>query len=235
MGLDAVELVMEVEETFGFSIPDEDVADLATVGKLFDYILEYRFAGRQAGVCLSSVAFYKVRGALVSVCKVNRRDVRPTSGLANIMPVHRRRLWADLHEVLGMRLPELVRPTWVTAMATVIGGALVVAAMATVITRAGASIPVAIFFASALIGLIAFLFFQATKPLAVMFGPEFATVGGLAETVLQKNYGVISDECQRANAEEIWKTLRKLIAEQLGVPLDAVTREANFVKDLGVG
>ena len=36
--LDVVELVMSVEDEFGFSIPDEDAAELVTVGKLVEYI-----------------------------------------------------------------------------------------------------------------------------------------------------------------------------------------------------
>ena len=36
--LDVVELIMSVEDEFGFSIPDEDAAELVTVGKLVEYI-----------------------------------------------------------------------------------------------------------------------------------------------------------------------------------------------------
>ncbi len=40
MGLDAVELVMAIEEEFDISIPDEEAANLDTVGKLYRYILD---------------------------------------------------------------------------------------------------------------------------------------------------------------------------------------------------
>lgn len=36
--LDVVELIMSVEDEFGLSIPDEDAAELTTVGKLIEYI-----------------------------------------------------------------------------------------------------------------------------------------------------------------------------------------------------
>lgn len=36
--LDVVELIMSVEDDFGVAIPDEDAADLVTVGKIIDYI-----------------------------------------------------------------------------------------------------------------------------------------------------------------------------------------------------
>ena len=36
--LDVVELIMSLEDDFGVSIPDEDVAELYTVGRIVDYL-----------------------------------------------------------------------------------------------------------------------------------------------------------------------------------------------------
>jgi len=36
--LDVVELLMAIEETFGVSVPDEDVSGLKTVGDIADYV-----------------------------------------------------------------------------------------------------------------------------------------------------------------------------------------------------
>lgn len=36
--LDTVELVMALEEEFGFEIPDEDAEHIQTVGKLLEYV-----------------------------------------------------------------------------------------------------------------------------------------------------------------------------------------------------
>jgi hypothetical protein len=126
---------------------------------------------------------------------------------------------------MGLRLPDLVRPRWVTAMATVVGCALSIGITAFLMAT------VAFFVMCA----VAYLIYQGTKPLAVAFRPEFATVGGLTKSILRRNYGAISDECQRANAEDVWRTLRTLIAEHLGVHEDNVTKAASFVKDLNVG
>jgi hypothetical protein len=41
MGLDIVELVMETEKTFRFTIPDEDACKLATVGELYTYVRDH--------------------------------------------------------------------------------------------------------------------------------------------------------------------------------------------------
>jgi hypothetical protein len=41
MGLDVVQLVMNVEERYGFTIPDSDAREMRSVGDLHTYILEH--------------------------------------------------------------------------------------------------------------------------------------------------------------------------------------------------
>lgn len=62
MGLDTVELVIEVEESFGISIGDEDAPGIVTVGDLFEYVLER--VGSRPTLCLTSLAFYRLRRAI---------------------------------------------------------------------------------------------------------------------------------------------------------------------------
>jgi acyl carrier protein len=231
MGLDSVELLMEVEDAFGFSIPDEDAAGMDTVGKLYDYILAHRVEGKQEG-CLTSVAFYRLRRVLTSICGLARRDVHPSIETAKVIPAMRRRRWSQLQASMGLRLPALRRPAWVTATATILGCALVVAAAVFLAARGGTTAIVLL--GACVIVAVPWLLYQVTLPLAVVIPTECATVGGLAKAILQKNYGAISDQCQRANAEEAWTALRDLIVKQLGVRPDEVTREASFVKDLRV-
>lgn len=42
--LDTVELVMELEEEFGITIPDEAAEKIATVGQAIDYIVQHQSA-----------------------------------------------------------------------------------------------------------------------------------------------------------------------------------------------
>jgi acyl carrier protein len=229
VGLDVVELVMEVEETFAFSICDEDAEKLDTVGKLYDCIMANRFQGREQG-CLSNVAFYKLRRALMSVLKSSRDDIRLLSALNKLIPTDRRRTWAELQWSLKLRLPDLARPLWVAILGTALGIITTVVAFVYLVAGIGVSLAIisAIFVAFVIYGIL----YLATKPLAREFRPEFATVGGLTKAVLRLNYGAISDEAQRANAGDVWNTLRAIIVEQLGVRPDDVTKEANFVTDL---
>ncbi len=40
MGLDTVELVMEIEDAFDISIPDDQASKMLTVGDVYEFILE---------------------------------------------------------------------------------------------------------------------------------------------------------------------------------------------------
>ena len=42
MGLELVEIVMEVEETFGIVVSDNAATQISTVGQLHEYIIESR-------------------------------------------------------------------------------------------------------------------------------------------------------------------------------------------------
>jgi acyl carrier protein len=221
MGLDFVELVLAVEDTYGLSIRDKDMEGLDTAGKLYDYIFANRFQGMQE-TCLSSVAFYRLRRALMSVLGVSREDVQLSASLATLIPTRRRHLWRELQTVLALRLPDLRRPVWVTSIAT--------------LAAVAPAIAIGSWLNSILIGVcVAFALgcalYRVTEPFAVEFRPEF--VGPLVRQIVAKNFGAISDQCRLSNSEELWESLRTLIAEHLGVGRDEITRESHFVKDLG--
>jgi hypothetical protein len=152
--------------------------------------------------------------------------------LATLIPIHRRKRWSALQEALGLRLPQLVRPLWVTVITTAIGLALIAAACRLLDARLGPGTTWIGF--PIVICMVPYVLYHLTKPMATSFRQEFATVGGLAKSLLRKNYGALSDQCQRANPAEIWSALCALIGEVLGVRPSQLTAETNFVKDLGV-
>jgi acyl carrier protein len=230
-GSDAMDLVNEVEDTFGFSIPDRDCEVMDTVGKLYDYILQHRFKGKAEG-CVTNVAFYRLRRALMTVFGIARSNVRLSLDLATLIPTHRRKNWSDLQQALGLRLPRLVRPLWVTVIATAIGFSLIPGACLLLGKTLG-------FFATwiglpIVVCVVPYLLYRVTEPLATTFRSEFATVGGLTKAMLRKNYGALSDQCERASPAEIWSALCGLIGEELGVRPNQLTADTNFVKDLNV-
>jgi len=105
MGLDTVELVMELEDEFEISIPDADAEKLETLGQTFDYILS-RLRDRQELVCPSARAFYKVRRELMTTCGIPREAIQPDSQIGDLLPDDsQRRKWKQVARQTGLPVP----------------------------------------------------------------------------------------------------------------------------------
>lgn len=232
MGLDTVELVMEVEDSFGISIDDADAPGISTVGQLFDYVLE-RIADRPS-TCLTSFAFYRVRRALLNQGACRKQDVRPGADAAAFFPKETRRgRWRETERATGLRWPNLRRPPWLTTLITALAIDAGVESFCFFLGR----IPIISAGAAALGISIAALIcaWRLTEPWAVELAPEFATVGGLSRQLVAKNYAKLTADQWQGTVHETWDSLVTIISEQLGVERERITVEASFVNDLGAG
>jgi acyl carrier protein len=101
MGMDTIEIVLEVEDEFGIRIPDEDAAMLQTVGQLHAYVC-HLLRPRAEAVCPSAQAFYRFRRALLARQPVPRRCVRPSSRISRLLPDECRDRWPAVAEAVGL-------------------------------------------------------------------------------------------------------------------------------------
>lgn len=239
MSLDTVELVMEVEEEFSVSIPDEVAGGIETVGQLYDFILNCR-EGR-GDRCVTAMAFYRLRRGMMESLGIDRAAIRPTSELSRLIPkINRQLTWQRLEAACGLRLPALGFGTELTALAY----AVIFAFAAT------AFFPIAFHFGAAGVelGMIAAVIAAIISLAVVEFGRRFApitfrtrwprdskTVGRLSRAAAAINYKSLSKDAPPSDDPDVWRGLQQLIVEQLGVTPEVVTRDASFVKDLGAG
>ena len=100
MGLDLVEFVMAVEDTFDLAIPNEAAAQLRTPGDVIDYV-HSQLPAASSGGCLSQRAFYKVRRATSEKLAVSRSSIRPTAPLAPLFGVPESPAWVALRGEIG--------------------------------------------------------------------------------------------------------------------------------------
>lgn len=119
----AIDLIEEVEATFGFTITKEEAEPCATVGDLYDVICAHTpdWEG-QKGSCGSSMVFYRMRP---SFSPAEKRDVTPDTPLtaSGLQPS---RLFKKLADDTGLRLPSY-ELTWlgVTGRFLLVGGIIV--------------------------------------------------------------------------------------------------------------
>ncbi len=229
MGLDTVELVIRVEETFGISIPDERAGRMQTVGDLYDCLRKESSAGRR--VCLSAAAFYAIRRAIRLRFGAPDR-LHPEDSVDAALPRSgRRAAWRELERDLELRLPDLSRPVWLVWLC---GGSLALSAGWVALTANASYGPVvsaAALTAWLLGGGIAAA--ALTLPFATLPGPAISTFGSLSDQVLALNYARLSAQYDSSNPSDLWKSLRLVIVDQLGVKPHQVTKAARWVDDLG--
>jgi acyl carrier protein len=224
MGLDSVEIVMDLEEEFGIKIRDDEASELRRVGDVVDCVSKKCLRlPRQR--CASAHTFYRLRQALMNLAGAPRSVIRPDTALASILPIEiRRDAWRGLGNA-GLKLPDLQRPqqlvTQLSALIVVMTGA------ATVATAMLLGLHNAALFAILFGAVATYVAKKLSAPYATQIPTLCATVKGAVYVALRAP----SAQLSRA---EIATRVRVIIAEQMGLQLDAVTDDKHLVDDLHV-
>ncbi len=231
MGLDSVELLLKVEETFSIQIPDSEAVQLLTPGDLYAFVLANTKATPDPPTCLSAIAFYSLRRAARALGVAQR--LRPSDSTLNLLPPRgRRHFWSCLQCSADLLMPPLQRASWVVRSSTAIallGGACLAYALHTM-----TSLGVAVCAGVAATVMSGFVLARLTRPFAIHPSRHCGTLRGLVEAVLALNFQRLTEQYDGARAKDVWMALRAIIVEQLGVAPEAVTPAARFVQDLGL-
>ncbi len=81
MGLDSVELVMRIEDTFSVQISDQVATELVTPRKVADFILTQVAESQVPLPCLSQRAFHLLRNIFVQTSLISRQSFRLDTSL----------------------------------------------------------------------------------------------------------------------------------------------------------
>lgn len=112
MGLDSVELVMDVEERFDTTFPDAVVEHIQTVGDLYSFLMS-RIRQQDFDWCSSTAMFYPIRKLLVTEFGVERRAVKPFTLLESLVETDNRyKFWQMLQAAVATQLPGLKKSRW---------------------------------------------------------------------------------------------------------------------------
>lgn len=232
MGLDYVELIMRTEKEFGIVISDAECGEISTVGDLYRCVCNKVALSTRPG-CLTSRAFYRVRRALVECYGLAREQVRPDTGLEEILPPQKRLdTWRRFRRSLKLNTPDIfVRSFGVASLIWLppLAG-LLFCLYHSVFQHHSlylCILPPVSFVWMILLGCV-------TQPFAVRVSDSCASVGDLSRRVLAMNIKEIRESNQAWREMELWEALRVMIADQIGVKLEEVVDEARFQDDLGI-
>jgi hypothetical protein len=228
MGLDLVEIIMDIEERFGVEIPDEDASRVNTVADLIDAVCKQLDTAAQkceksdqiSVICHSSRAFYRFRKELTRILPLGRRDVKPSARLEELIPRQvRRQTWQALR-LADLRLPELTlsRSAWAVVLVAPLVPLLLIAAWA---AKPGYLLAYPILLAIVL---------RAASPLRIEV-PEECSSAGQAARFLSVHPAVVGQSPPR---NEVAAVVRQVIALQLQLPLDSIREDSRLIEDLRV-
>ena len=101
MGLEAVEIVLAAEETFGISIPDEAATEMLTPGDLIDFIVSHVSTVPTEG-CVTQQMFYRLRRGFRLQVPALIQTFDPDTELTSV--VHKGqwpRVWTAVRDSVG--------------------------------------------------------------------------------------------------------------------------------------
>lgn len=246
MGLEMVEIVIDVEKKFGISLPDSRAADIHTVADLRDCVEEI-FGYENEGVPLIDEITARLHRAVQSIMpeKTNQPTINAETLLPNIFPLLGRRItWRRLANALDMPLPPLERPhlisTIVLVVAIVLGHITGLLAIQSIfsheVDHSGWIVgSVGVFFAFTAIFIWWFIGRILTKPFERYWPKKIRTIGDLSKYLMENTYGKVVKKEQRFNREEVWCILQSIIASSLCINRCEVKPESRFYEDLGAG
>lgn len=243
MGLDAVEIIIETEEAFGITIADDEAEKLFKVRDLYNLVLSKIDT---SPACASSIAFYRVRQAMVESLGVSRRSVRPSTRLESLLPQkNRREAWKQVEDAAKLTLPRLqYTAQWKSRFiaAGLISATLAILMVWRLVTFLSPSFVLSgvTFFVGAsgwiaIFGITAGLLDKRATFLRNQL--PCSSAGDLAMSMLalnQAEFSLTAEAKEKLTREDLWVRLVKIICKQLGLEPHEVVPEARFVEDLGV-
>lgn len=232
MGLDSVEILVKVENTFGIQISNADAERLITVGDYHYTVWKY-IGGRKSLKCPSQQMFYKLRKSFAGTLNFPAGDLRLDISPENVFPkISRRQSYLQFASVNGLQLPELVlRPVWnkfLTAFgfATIFGGLLL-----SVIWVNFFDSPSWLLI-SPLAGIgVTWLVSDLLDAKRTII--PCSTIRSFTQEVLARNYATVSNETGPGR-KEMETIINHIIANMTGLELSEILPEKSLTDDLGI-
>ncbi len=228
MGLDAVEIVMDVEDHFGIVVDDDEAGRIRTVGDLVA-LIRLRVEATSSSPCSSLPAFLSLRRLVRDVVGDDWMRIRPSQSIVDrLSRTSRRQLWRRLPELLGTSPPALRCPQTIRAMQILLSTHLIVAAIE-IASIDWAMLPLTLFVAGALI----LLLHLASSPLRTIPRDDMATLGDLTGIIVGRT--TATTDLDLPDDAAILDELRPIVADVLGIDRGKVVLDARLWEDLGAG
>jgi acyl carrier protein len=232
MGLDSVEILMEVENAFGIRIPDAEAEKIITVGDFHNSVWKH-LEGRQIERCHSQVLFYRLRSTLAEKTKFDHRSITLKTSPNSLWPIsNRRQVYKELQSDLSLSLPALKLPDpWSDLLAwtsiVLVVGSLVVEFILINFFNYNAWIWLGTLAALGIVLGIS----EMLEPLRTKVGQ--ADMREFTMQVLKDNYKQLVRD-SGTNRRDMEAVINQIIADKVGLDIVEIEPSKRIADDLGV-
>ncbi len=228
MGLDGVQLVMEIEDKFGITIPDSVYSEIRTVGDLVGLCLD-RILAANTMHCPSLSCFLSLRHLVRGIRNDPDLRLRPRDNVETVLDESdRKRIWQQLPELLKTNPRELRRPAGLRKTLVLVVLSFPIVLMAVLPWNVG--ILMLIWFATYAFGMI---LFRLTINFRTRTPNGYTTFGDITKRMV--GLSIATNPPAETDYDTVFSIVKQIVVDQLGVDDDEVVPTARFVEDLGVG
>ena len=193
MGLDTVEILVEVENTLGISFTNEEASNVYTVGDFHEAAWKLIKNKRESrDKCFTQITFYKLRQNFKEILNVDRDVFRPELELESVFPIiNRRQLWLQLQNSTDLKLPNLELGKTLNTVLFTLGGLSIFGSLIVSIGLINWFDKSYLFFLMPIIGgFLTYLLAFLLTPFKIKFSTE--TIKDLTEKALALNFAKLS-------------------------------------------
>ncbi|PVD53097.1 hypothetical protein DC498_06965 [Terrimonas sp.] len=232
MGLDSVEILMKVENTFGIKIPDHEAEKIITIGDFHNAVWKH-LSGKDSEGCRSQTLFYRLRKGFQDYFNVPYSEILLNTSPENIFPEEKRREhYYDFAISTGLALPQLVltRP-WANFLNTT--GFLFIAGGAVT-----SNMLIFFYNQSKWLLLIPVAGICTTILLSYSLNSKrtripLKTLRAFTEQTLMLNFAAMHSD-EGANRKEMEFVINHIISDMAGVDIEEITPGKKIADDLGI-
>ena len=107
-------ILAKIQRLFNIKLDNEDLKDVDTFGNLCDLVIS---TIGHSNSCNAQHAFYKVRGAIVSVTGIDKCSIKPQTRLSSILTEENRpQVLSEIENELGFKINLLQPKQWIIAI-----------------------------------------------------------------------------------------------------------------------
>jgi acyl carrier protein len=232
MGLDSVEILLQVEQACGVKIPDKEAEQILTVGD-FQAAVWKQVSGRQSNQCVSQHLFYKIRQSFAEKFGIEKKSFTLDAIPDHLFPVlNRRKVYYNFGNTIDLELPDLIlTKSWSQVLSafgliTIIGSLVLSLILINIFDYSWWTLlfPVA--------GIVTTLQFSGLLNPKRIIVKAF-TMRQFTQQILILNYSKIA-AVRGVNRKEIDFLVTQIIADMSGHEPDEVTADKKLGDDLGI-